>query len=208
VELDLSLYLVTNRRQTCGRLLVDTVHAALDGGVPAVQLREKDLLGAELLSLATELRDLTARYGAALLINDRIDVAMAVEADGVHLAQNGVPPTTARRLLGTDRAIGVSTHSPAEVAAAIESGADFLVFGPVYRTPSKVPFGLPRGPDELARVTSSAQVPVVAIGGITADRVPEVRKAGASGVAVISAIMSAEDPTRAARELLAAIADS
>jgi len=205
VTLDLSLYLVTDRRQTRGRTLIDTVHAALDGGARAVQLREKDLLGAELLRLATELRDLTVRYGAAFFVNDRVDVALAAGADGVHLGQNAIPPVTARRLLGSDRLIGVSTHTSAEVARAIEAGADFVVFGPVYWTPSKTPFGAPRGLEELASITACAQVPVLAIGGISAERVADVRSAGASGVAVISAIMSAEDPARAARELLAAM---
>ena len=205
MTLDLSLYLVTDRRQTRGRALIDTVHAALDGGARAVQLREKDLLGAELLRLATELRDLTVRYGAAFFVNDRVDVALAAGADGVHLGQNAIPPVTARRLLGSDRLIGVSTHTSAEVARAIEAGADFVVFGPVYWTPSKTPFGAPRGLEELASITACAQVPVLAIGGISAERVADVRSAGASGVAVISAIMSAEDPARAARELLAAM---
>jgi len=205
VTLDLSLYLVTDRRQTRGRTLIDTVHAALDGGARAVQLREKDLLGAELLRLATELRDLTVRYGAAFFVNDRVDVALAAGADGVHLGQNAIPPVTARRLLGSDRLIGVSTHTSAEVARAIEAGADFVVFGPVYWTPSKTPFGAPRGLEELASITACAQVPVLAIGGISAERVADVRSAGASGVAVISAIMSAEDPCRAARELRAAM---
>ena len=205
MNLDLSLYLVTDRRQTRGRTLIDTVHAALDGGARTVQLREKDLLGAEVLRLATELRDLTVRYGAALFINDRVDVALAAGADGVHLGQNAIPPVTARRLLGSDRLIGVSTHTCAEVTHAIEAGADFVVFGPVYWTPSKAPFGAPRGLEELASVTACVQVPVLAIGGISAERVADVRSAGASGVAVISAIMSAEDPARAARELLAAM---
>jgi thiamine-phosphate pyrophosphorylase len=205
VTLDLSLYLVTDRRQTRGRTLIDTVHAALDGGARAVQLREKDLLGAELFRLATDLRDLTARYGAALFVNDRVDVALAAGADGVHLGQNAIPPLTARRLLGSDRLIGVSTHTRAEVAHAIEAGADFVVFGPVYWTPSKAPFGAPRGLEELASVTACTQAPVLAIGGISAERVADVRSAGASGVAVISAIMSAEDPARASRALLAAM---
>ena len=205
MNLDLSLYLVTDRRQTRGRSLIDTVHAALDGGARAVQLREKDFLGAELLRLATELRDLTVRYGATLFVNDRVDVALAAGADGVHLGQNAIPPLTARRLLGPDRLIGVSTHTSAEVTHAIEAGADFVVFGPVYWTSSKAPFGAPRGLEELASVTACARVPVLAIGGISAERVADVRSAGASGVAVISAIMSAEDPARAARDLLAAM---
>ena len=128
--LDFRLYFVTDRKQTNGRPLVDVVHAALDGGVRAVQLREKDLEGGELYHLALTLRDLTSRYQAQLLINDRIDVALAVEADGIHLGQTSFPVPTARQLLGPGKLIGVSTHSQEEIDAARE--ADFLLFGPVY----------------------------------------------------------------------------
>lgn len=198
-----TLYLITDRRQTLGRSLVDVVRAGLDGGVDAVQLREKDLLGADLLRLADQLRELTTRYDALLLVNDRVDVALAAEADGVHLGQNAMPATTARHLVGRDRLIGVSTHSHAEARAAEGAGADFVVFGPVYWTASKAAFGAPRGPAELAAVAASIHVPVLAIGGITLERVTEIRQAGVSGIAVISAIVAAGDPARAARELSA-----
>jgi thiamine-phosphate pyrophosphorylase len=201
-----SFWLVTDRHRTRERPLLDVVHAALDGGVEAVQLREKDLHGAELYRLATALRELTARYGATLLVNDRIDVALAAAADGVHVGQDGFPPAAARRLVGPGRLVGVSTHSPAEVRAAVEGGADFVFFGPVYFTPAKAPFGPPQGPDALARVTGVAPVPVIAIGGISPARVAEVRGAGAAGVAVVSAILAAEDVAAAARQLAAALA--
>jgi thiamine-phosphate pyrophosphorylase len=203
------LYLVTDRRLAAGRSLVDVVdvvHAALDGGADGVQLREKDLLGAELLRLASALRELTARYRATFLVNDRIDVALAAGADGVHLPRDGFPVADARRLIGPGRLIGVSTHAPAEVAAAASDGADFAVFGPVYDTPSKAAFGPPRGIEGLraARAASGA-FPLLAIGGITAERVGAVRAAGAAGVAVVAAIMAADDPARAPRELAAAL---
>ena len=145
-----SLYLITDRRQVPpGRTLTETVRAALEGGVKAVQLREKDLPAAELYPLALELRALTREYGAKLLVNDRIDVALAVGADGVHLGGHSLPTAAARQLLGPNRLIGVSTHRPEEIAAAQRDGADFVTFGPVFHTPSKAAFGEPVGLDQL-----------------------------------------------------------
>jgi len=203
MRVDFHLYLVTERKQTGGRSLIDVVRAALEGGVRAVQLREKDLMGRDLYFLARDLRDLTARYGALLLINDRIDVALAVEADGVHLGQASFPTAEARRLVGPEKLIGVSTHSPAEIAATEE--ADFVVFGPVYFTPSKAVHGEPQGVNRLREAVAQSPHPVFAIGGITAERVREVRAAGTCGVAVISAIISSPDPGEAAQKLLAAL---
>ena len=199
--IDFRLYFVTDRRQTAGRPLPDVVHAALDGGVRAVQLREKDLEGGELYRLAGRLRDLTAHYAARLLINDRLDVALAVGADGVHLGQTSLPVSTARQLLGPDKLIGVSTHSPDEITAA--QGADFVVFGPVYFTPSKADYGQPQGLARLRQAVRHSPAPVFAIGGIQADRIAAVRSVGAHGVALISALSAAAEPSRAARELLA-----
>ncbi|MCE2487415.1 MAG: thiamine phosphate synthase [Desulfurellaceae bacterium] len=192
--------IVTDRRQTAGRPLYDVVQAALDGGVRAVQLREKDLEGGELYRLAVRLRDLTARYAARLLINDRLDVALAAGADGVHLGQTSLPVSTARQLLGPGKLIGVSTHSPDEITAA--QGADFVVFGPVYFTPSKADYGQPQGVARLRQAARHSPVPVFAIGGIQADRIAAVRRAGAHGIALISALSAAAEPSRAAHELL------
>lgn len=201
MSLDFRLYFVTDRTQTAGRPLTDVVHAALDGGVRAVQLREKDLAGAELYHLAEQLRTLTLPYQARLLVNDRIDVALAVEADGVHLGQTSFPVAAARMLLGPDKLICVSTHSTAEISAA--TGADFVVFGPVYFTPSKAPYGEPQGKERLRQAVKHSSVPVFAIGGIKEERIAEVQAAGAYGVAVISALSIAADPSQAARALLA-----
>jgi thiamine-phosphate pyrophosphorylase len=199
--IDFRLYFVTDRHQTAGRSLVDTVHAALDGGVRAVQLREKDLEGGELYRLAAQLRKLTNRYQACLLINDRLDVASAVDADGVHLGQTSFSVAIARQLLGPRKLIGVSTHNPTEIAAA--TGADFLVFGPVYATPSKAAYGEPQGLVRLRQAVLQSPLPVVAIGGITAERATEVlTTGGAYGIAVISALSAASDPAQAARTLL------
>ena len=198
--IDFRLYFVTDRKQTGGRPLVDVVHAALDGGVRAVQLREKDLEGGELYHLAAELRTLTSRYSARLLINDRVDVALAVDADGIQLGQTSFPVTTARRLLGRGKLIGVSTHSSAEIDAA--KGADFILFGPIYFTPSKAVYGEPQGLDRLRRAVAQSPVPVIGIGGIKRKQIPEVIATGAHGIGVITAISAAPDLVQATRELL------
>ena len=198
--IDFRLYFVTDRKQTGGRPLVDVVHAALDGGVRAVQLREKDLEGGELYHLAAELRTLTSRYSARLLINDRVDVALPVDADGVQLGQTSFPVTTARRLLGRGKLIGVSTHSSAEIDAA--KGADFILFGPIYFTPSKAVYGEPQGLDRLRRAVAQSPVPVIGIGGIKKGQIPEVIATGAHGIGVITAISAAPDLVQATRELL------
>ncbi len=203
--IDFRLYCVTDRRHTAGRPLVEVIHAALDGGVRAVQLREKDLEGGALYQLAAQLRALTTRYQARLLINDRLDVALAVEADGVHLGQTSFPAAAARRLLGPGKLIGVSTHNPTEIAAA--AGADFVVFGPVYATPSKAVYGEPQGLVRLRQAVALSPAPLLAIGGITAKRVAEVLTTGAHGVSVISALSAAPDPAREASILLAQIAE-
>ena len=178
---------------------------ALGGGVRAVQLREKDLGGAALLELARNVKRLCDRYGAELFINDRVDVALAADAAGVHLAANSMPVESARKLLGPDRKIGVSTHSPAEVHAASEAGADFVLFGPVYATTSKLPFGNPQGPAPLKAITDSTSVPVFAIGGIKQHHLPEIKAHGTARIALISAISEAPDPRAAARDMLAAL---
>jgi thiamine-phosphate pyrophosphorylase len=191
------LVLVTDRRGTEGRDLAAVVEAALDAGLPAVQLRDKDLPGRPLLALAERLRAATARAGALLLVNDRIDVAIAAGADGVHLGGGSVPVDVARRLLGPGALIGVSTHAPGEAPGA----ADFAFFGPVWATPGKTDVG----PRRLAEAVRASPVPMLAIGGVTAARVPDARAAGAAGVAVIRAILAAPDPAAATRALLAAL---
>lgn len=192
------LVLVTDRRATDGRELVALVEAALDAGLPAVQLREKDLPGRALHALAVRLRAATARAGAQLLVNGRVDVALAVGADGVHLGAGALPVPVARRLLPAGALIGVSTHAPAEPEA---EGADFLFFGPVRATPGK----RAQGEAALAAAVGAARAPVLAIGGIGPADVAGVRRAGASGVAVIRAILAAPDPAAATRALLAAL---
>lgn len=197
---DFSLYLITDRHQVpAGRTLLATVEAALQGGVRAVQLREKDLPAADLLPLAEELRALTRRFSARLLLNDRIDVALAVAADGVHLGGHSLPAAVARHLLGPQRLIGVSTHHPAEIAAAAAGGADFVTFGPVFATPSKRAYGPPQGLEALRLACQNSPLPVFALGGIKPCHLADLQTAGAAGVAVISALMAAPDPLATAR---------
>ena len=204
-RVDFSLYLVTDRHQTCGRSLQDVVSAALRAGVRAVQLREKDLPTRPLLSLARELTDLARPYGARILVNDRVDVCLAAGSDGTHLPAAGLRPSVAQRLLGPDRLIGVSAHSADEAARAESNGADFIVLGPIFETPFKRAFGPPIGLRELERARIRCRTPLFGIGGITAPRVRDVLKAGARGVAVVGSVMAAADVERAARELLTAL---
>lgn len=199
---DFLLYLVTDRHQTQGRDLLWVLRCALDGGVKAVQLREKDLAGKELFLLAEAVRKLTHDYGAALFINDRIDVAMAVGADGVQLGGTSLPVATARELIGPCGLIGVSTHSLQQARQAEQQGADFVLFGPVYFTPSKANYGAPQGLSLLREVVEKISVPVYAIGGIKPENVSTAASTGIGGVALISAIISAPDPRKAAEEMI------
>ncbi|MBN2645532.1 MAG: thiamine phosphate synthase [Desulfuromonadaceae bacterium] len=204
IRADFSLYLISDRHQLpAGQSLEQVIEAALDGGVGAVQLREKDLPTDALYELACRLRRLTRAYGARLLINDRIDIALAAGADGVHLTEQSLPVAIARQLLGEQRLIGVSTHALQRASEVAEQGADFITFSPIYATPSKAAYGAPQGLDRLREVCDRVRVPVLALGGINAERAHEVRTAGAHGIALISAILCARDPAAAARAFLA-----
>lgn len=195
---DFSLYLITDRHQTGGRPLTDVVRLALLGGVRCVQIREKDLSGAGQFRLALELRDITRQFGARLIINDRPDIALAVAADGVHLGINSLPVAEVRRILGSKMLIGYSAHDIAEARLAEADGADFLTFGPLYFTPSKSPFGEPCGVNKMTEVSQEMKIPVFALGGISRDNIDEVLNTKVAGIAVISAIISADDPRGAA----------
>lgn len=203
---ELRLTLVTDRALLRGRDLTAVVAECLAAGLPAVQLREKDLAARELAELGRRLRALTAAHSARLVVNDRIDVALAVGADavqrtGASLAVEDLVTIADKRLQ-----IGASVHSLAEAEAAEHAGADWLVFGPVFDTPSKRAYGPPQGLAKLAEVARQVTIPVIAIGGITPQRVRDVRTAGARGVAVISAILAADSPAAATRAFLERLA--
>ena len=204
--LDFSLYLITDRRQTAGRTLPAVVADALRGGLRAVQLREKDLDGCQLFKLAGELREITRKHGARLLINDRVDVALAVGADGVHLGKAGLPVSAARRVLGPGMLIGYSAHSLEEALQVQEDGADFVTLGPVYQTPSKAVYGEPLGLPAVAAAARTLTIPVFALGGVKAGSVDEILGAGIHGVALISAIIAATNPAAETELLLRTIA--
>lgn len=167
---------------------------ALAGGVNAVQLREKDLGGKDLYELAEKTRRLCERYRASLFINDRVDVALAVNAAGVQLGKTSLPIEAARTLLGPEKLIGASIHSLEELSDAEKDGADFVLFGPVYFTPSKASFGSPQGLAALRNIVETSALPVYAIGGITGENTSAVKNLGVRGIALIAAIISAENP--------------
>ncbi|MBI5044136.1 MAG: thiamine phosphate synthase [Nitrospirae bacterium] len=196
------LYLITDRNQTGGRLLIDVVKEALAGGVKAVQLREKDLPIRELLRLAEEMRKITKETGAMLFINGRMNAAMAVEADGIHIGQSDLPVDVVRKIVGNRFMIGVSTHNIVEAKEAEKGGADFITFGPIYETPSKLKYGKPLGINLLKEARSEVSMPIFAIGGIKLNNIKDIITAGADGAAVISAIIGAKEPKKAAEELL------
>jgi len=194
------LMLVTDRHAS--KLpLVEAIARAIAGGVDAVQLRERDMDARGLFALAEELRRITRDAGAALVINHRTDVALAVEADGVHLGWRSVGAREARRLAGETLRIGVSCHSQEQLRAAERDGADYAMFGPVFRTPSKKGLVEPLGVERLAAAVAETSLPIVAVGGIDPDNVTQARSAGAEGVAVIRAILESRDPGGAAARL-------
>jgi thiamine-phosphate pyrophosphorylase len=199
------LLLVTDRHRTRGRSLPSILQQVVEAGLPAVQLRERDLPTSELLRLAQEIRAITSPRAVPLIINDRVDLMLALNLDGVHLRANSLPVAAVRRVVGVDRLIGLSTHSLAEVRQANRDGADYVVFGPIFDTPSKRQFGSPVGLEQLAEVCRLSAIPVFAIGGVTGASVPDVLRAGSHGIAVIGSILDREDAAAATRAITAAL---
>jgi thiamine-phosphate pyrophosphorylase len=201
----LRLCLVTDRSQTRGRDLVGVVDECLAAGLRAVQVREKDLAAADLAALCRCLRPLTRARNALLIVNDRTDVALATGADAVQRTGGSLAVDDIRAIAGARLRIGASVHSVDDAVDAEARGADWVVFGPVYDTPSKRRFGAPQGLDALVKVSGRVRVPVIAIGGITPARVSEVRAAGAHGVAAIAAILDTPSPADAVGRFLEAL---
>jgi len=198
----LRLYLVTDRDLAGGRPLAEIVRLALRGGVTAVQLREKALGARRFLEEVRELQRVLAGTGVPLFVNDRIDVALAAGADGVHVGQDDLPAAEARRLVGPSMLLGVSVATADEARRALDHGADYVSVSPVFLTPTKPDAELAVGLEGVARVRSVAgDAPVLAIGGINAGNARAVVAAGSDGVAVVSAVMSAPDPEAAAADL-------
>lgn len=205
---DWDVYLVTGESLSAGRTTREIVQRAIEGGVGVVQLREKGRTVRERYEMGREIRDLTREAGVSFVVNDRIDLAQALDADGVHLGDDDLPVSVARELLGEDAIIGRSVSFVEDAEAAKAAGADYLGVGTVYRTGSKddIPdeeHGV--GPERVADIAAAVDIPIVGIGGITAENAAEVSAAGADGVAVITAITRAEDPTAATAALREAV---
>jgi thiamine-phosphate pyrophosphorylase len=195
------LYLVTSPMEG----LLNVVEAALQGGLSLVQYRDKDTADLDRLEMARQLRQLCQQYGAIFLINDRVDLALAVDADGVHLGQQDMPIAIARQLLGPQKIIGRSTTNPEEMQRAIQEGADYIGVGPVYETPTKAGKA-PVGLEYIHHVAKNVSIPWFAIGGIDVNNIKEVINAGAQRVAVVRAIVHAEQPTLVTQYFLAQLA--
>lgn len=205
-SLDLSVYLVTDPGLCAGRGVEATVLAAVRGGVTAVQLRDKQASDAELVALARALRGALAGTGVPLLVNDRVEVARAAGADGVHVGQSDTAAAQARAALGPEAIVGLSVETVEHARALDPAVVDYVGAGPVFATPTKLDHAAPLGFDGLAALCAASPVPAVAIGGVKAEHAGRVLAAGARGLAVVSAICAAPDPEAAARSLAAALA--
>ena len=201
MAIDYSLYLVADADFAGERDLAALVEAAVRGGVTVVQLRAKGLGGRAFIGLALEISRRLAGTGIPLLINDRVDIALACGAAGVHLGQDDMPVPAARQILGPGAAIGVSVNTPEEAVSAERNGADYVGAGPAFATSTKETPLAVLGPAGIGRIKRAVRIPVVAIGGISAGNAASLAAAGADGIAVVSAILGAPDPARAAEEL-------
>ena len=199
---------VTDRRAAGGRPIADLVRASVAAGADMVQIREKDLAGGPLLLMVKEAVAIAREAGARcrIIVNDRLDVALAAKASGAHLPAEGLPVGEARRKVGPRFLLGRSVHSLAEARQAEKEKADYLIFGPIFATPSKAGLGAPHGPEGLRKLLGAVRVPIYAIGGINLTTIEALRGIPIAGIAAIGAIASAEDPGRAIRELRAALA--
>lgn len=199
---DLRLYLVTDRPLSLGRDIDWIVEEAVKGGATMVQLREKDCSTREFIELAAKLKETLKPLGVPLLINDRIDVALAIDADGVHIGQSDMPYETARKLLGPEKIIGLSVENMDDIRVANGLDVDYVGISPVYSTHTKTDTAAPFGLDGLREAVKLSVHPTVAIGGMNMKTAKDVMACGTDGIAVVSAIVSADSPCEAARNLL------
>jgi len=200
-SVDYSLYLVTDRGLARGRTTLEIVKAAVYGGASVVQLREKDCSTREFIEQAYRIKAFLKDHGVPLIINDRLDVAQAVKADGVHLGQSDMPLGLAKEILSNSMIIGISAESLQDAIEAEKGGADYLGVSPIYATPTKTDTAPPLGLAELKKIRKAVKLPLVGIGGLSKENAADVIRSGADGVAVVSAIVAADDPETAAREL-------
>jgi thiamine-phosphate pyrophosphorylase len=201
-NIDYSLYLVTDSELMTAKSVEESVTQAVCGGCTVVQLREKTASSREFYETAVKVRKITADYGVSLIINDRADIAMAVDADGVHIGQTDLPFDAVRRIVGKDKMVGVSVSNLTEAQAAANMGADYLGVGALFATGTKTDASLITM-EELKRIRAEIKIPLVVIGGINKNTIPVFAGTGIDGIAVVSAIVSQKDPCGAARELKA-----
>jgi thiamine-phosphate pyrophosphorylase len=200
-QLDYSLYLVTDRGLAKGRSTLDIIRSAVQGGVTCVQVREKECSTLDFIEQAQSIKEYLQSRGVPLIINDRVDVALAVEADGVHLGQTDMPLDMAKKIIGDSMIIGISAESLADAIAAEKGGADYLGVSPIYATPTKTDTAPPLGLEGLRAIRQKVNLPLVGIGGLNRDNAAAVIRHGGDGVAVVSAIVAADDPMQAAGDL-------
>ena len=197
---DYSLYLVTDRMRMSTRTLGEAVEQAVIGGCTLVQLREKDISALDFYALALEIKKITDRYGIPLIINDRIDIAMAAGAAGVHIGQQDIPADIARKVIGKDMLLGVSVSSAAEAIDAVKAGADYLGVGAMFPTGTKPDAGFV-SMEELGRIRKAVDIPIVVIGGISRENAMLFRPMGVDGLAVVSAVIAKPDIKKSAADL-------
>lgn len=198
--MDLSLYVITDEKIGLGRSHIFLAEEALKGGATVIQLRDKEKSGRELYKIGVKLREITKKYGGLFIVNDRLDIALAAGADGVHLGMNDLPISVARRIAGNNFIIGASVSSPEEAILAEKEGADYISAQSVFETSSKEDVKV-IGLEGLKAIVKVSSLPVIAIGGINRDNVRDVMKTGVKGIAVISAVVSKEDVRSATEEL-------
>jgi len=202
MSVDYRLYLVTDRMILGTRDFFQSIEEALKGGVTLVQLREKEISSAQFYHLAVKMKELTHAYHVPFIINDRLDIALAVDADGLHIGQDDLPLPVARKLLGPDKILGYSVSTIEEARYGEQNGADYLGAGTVFWTGSKSDIGEPIGLEGLQQIHKAVSIPVVAIGGIGAANLPAVKSTGIDGVSLISAILGQADIETASRNLI------
>ncbi|MFC4767322.1 thiamine phosphate synthase [Effusibacillus consociatus] len=203
--MDSRLYVITGKSFLKGRRLEDVIREAIDGGADCIQLREKDISSRELLEMGRLLRQITKEKAIPFIVNDRLDIALAVDADGIHLGQDDMPIEIARKLLGPDKIIGISTHGVEEAVAAELAGADYIGLGPIKATQTKLDTEPVIGIEGIREVRRHVSLPIVAIGGVKQEDAAEIVQAGANGVAVISAVIGADDVYQASSALRAQV---
>lgn len=201
MDVDYSLYLITDRTLVGSKEFYTSIRDALEGGVTLLQVREKDASVQDFYNIGLNLKKIAREYRVPLIVNDRVDIALALDADGVHVGQGDLPPAVIRRIIGPNKILGYSVSNLEQARAGERLGVDYLGAGPVYATGSKADASSPIGLNVLKNIKESVSIPVVGIGGIGLANLAEVKDTGIDGISVISAILSQEDPGRAAREL-------